>query len=90
MRKMTRTNMIGKQFDEERALYHLQHADVTDCVFAGPADGESALKEAVDDKTRAAIWYAQNGDIADSVLGGIKAARVRSFGVMPSWNVREW
>ncbi len=35
-----------QQFDEERALYHLQNAIVCDCVFAGPADGESALKEA--------------------------------------------
>ncbi|MDE6942681.1 MAG: DUF3737 family protein [Lachnospiraceae bacterium] len=32
---MTRMNIIGKQFDEERALYHLQNADVTDCIFAG-------------------------------------------------------
>ena len=45
---MTRINIIGKQFDEERALYHLQNADVTDCVFAGPADGESVLKESED------------------------------------------
>ena len=100
---MTRISIIGKQFDEERALYHLQNADVTDCVFAGPADGESVLKEtadvglkncrfslryplwhvkgftmtesSMDDKTRAAIWYAENGDITDSVLEGIKAVR---------------
>ena len=100
---MTRTIITGKQFDEERALYHLQHTDVTNCVFAGPADGESVLKESVDvglkdcrfslryplwhvkgftmadcsmdDKTRAAIWYAENGSITDSVLGGIKAVR---------------
>lgn len=45
---MTRTNIIGKQFDEERALYHLQNADVTDCIFAGPVDGESVLKESKD------------------------------------------
>ncbi len=31
--------------DEERALYNLTDADVNACVFAGPADGESALKE---------------------------------------------
>lgn len=101
--KMTRMNIIGKQFDEERALYHLQNTDVTDCIFAGPADGESALKESedvglkncrfslryplwhvkgfameessMDDKTRAAIWYAENGSITDSVLAGIKAVR---------------
>ncbi len=43
-----RTKIENRQFDEERALYHLQNADVEACVFAGPADGESALKEARD------------------------------------------
>ena len=38
--------ITGKQFDEERALYHLQNTTVENCVFDGPADGESALKEA--------------------------------------------
>lgn len=32
-------------FDEERALYNLVDTEVSDCTFAGPADGESALKE---------------------------------------------
>ena len=36
----------NKQYDEERALYHLQDTQLQNCVFAGPADGESALKEA--------------------------------------------
>lgn len=36
----------GKTFDEERALYNLKDTLVTACVFDGPADGESALKEA--------------------------------------------
>lgn len=31
--------------DEERALYGLRGATVANCRFAGPADGESALKE---------------------------------------------
>lgn len=35
-----------KTFDEERALYALRSARVEHCTFAGPADGESALKEA--------------------------------------------
>ena len=93
----------NQQFDEERALYYLQHADVVDCVFAGPADGESVLKEArdvgvkncsfslryplwhvqgfkmenstMDELTRAAIWYACDGEIKNSTLGGIKAVR---------------
>ncbi|GFI02434.1 MAG: DUF3737 family protein [Lachnospiraceae bacterium] len=99
MRKL----ITGKQFDEERALYNLKQADVNQCVFAGPADGESALKEArdvclhncsfslryplwhvkgftmadstMDEKTRAAIWYAEDGVITDSKLEGIKAVR---------------
>ena len=93
----------GEQFDEERALYNLTNAHVCDCVFAGPSDGESVLKEArnvildncqfslryplwhvqgfklhdsqMDDKTRAAIWYAEDGKITDSDLFGIKAIR---------------
>ena len=38
----------NKTFDEERALYGLRHVLVRDCSFAGPADGESALKECED------------------------------------------
>ena len=98
-----RETITNRQFDEERALYNLRHTDVKDCVFAGPADGESVLKEArdvdlencrfslryplwhvqgfrlknctMDDKTRAAIWYASDAQITDSDLGGIKAVR---------------
>lgn len=36
----------NKQYDEERALYNLKDAQLHSCVFAGPADGESVLKEA--------------------------------------------
>ena len=37
---------ISKQtFDEERALYGSKDVRVVDCVFDGPADGESAFKE---------------------------------------------
>ncbi len=92
-----------QSFDEERALYGVRDTAVVNCRFEGPADGESALKEAkdieikdssfslryplwhvdgftmenstMDDKTRAAIWYAQNGEITGSNLGGIKAVR---------------
>ncbi len=95
--------ICGQQFDEERALYNLTDTCVTDCLFDGPADGESALKEArnvalkncqfslryplwhtagfsmdhcsMDEKARAAIWYASNGKIHNSHLGGIKAVR---------------
>ena len=98
-----KTTIENEQFDEERALYNLTNTLVRDCVFAGPADGESVLKEArdvaldncsfslryplwhvngfkmhdsrMDEKTRAAIWYAENGRITESDLGGIKAVR---------------
>ena len=95
--------IANAQFDEERALYHLTDTRVENCRFEGPADGESALKEArnicvadcnfslryplwhvegftlegcaMDEKARAAIWYAKNGRITGSALGGIKALR---------------
>lgn len=98
-----RKNIAQRQFDEERALYNLQQADVQECIFAGPADGESVLKESrdvnlrkckfslryplwhvkgftmedstMDELTRAAIWYAEDGVIRESLLGGIKAVR---------------
>ena len=38
----------NKQFDEERALYFSKGCDIRNCTFAGPADGESALKESRD------------------------------------------
>lgn len=38
----------GQTLDKERALYGLKKAEVRNCVFAGPADGESALKECRD------------------------------------------
>lgn len=93
----------NRQFDQERALYHLQNTRVCDCIFDGPADGESAFKEArniqvencrfslrypfwhtegfsltgcsMDEKARAAIWYASGGTIRNCRLGGIKALR---------------
>lgn len=98
-----RNEIKGQRFDQERALYNAQQTDIVDCVFAGPADGESVLKEArditlkrcafslryplwhvqgftmenstMDELTRAAIWYAENGRIADCTLGGVKAVR---------------
>ena len=98
-----REQIVGKQFDEERALYNLKNTRVENCRFEGPADGESALKEArnvalkncdfslryplwhvegfrldncsMDDKTRAAIWYAKDAEIVNSRLHGIKAVR---------------
>ena len=41
-------NINGKTFDQERALYGLRDAEVSHCIFDGPADGESAFKETAD------------------------------------------
>lgn len=98
-----RKQILEQTYDEERALYHLQEADVIRCTFAGPADGESVLKEArhitvdncdfslryplwhvqgfelknsrMDEKARAAIWYAGDGRISGCTLNGIKCVR---------------
>ncbi len=40
-----KSEIRNQRFDEERSLYHLTDALVADCVFEGPADGESVLKE---------------------------------------------
>lgn len=70
-----RKEIIGKQFDEERALYHLKNTDVLDCSFAGPADGESALKEARNVRLenctfslRYPLWHTEGFHLHDSKL----------------------
>lgn len=35
----------NKTFDEERALYGIENAEIINCIFDGIADGESACKE---------------------------------------------
>ena len=35
----------NRTMDEERALYGLHNAEVVNCEFSGPRDGESAWKE---------------------------------------------
>ena len=37
--------ITNRTFDEERALYNVKNTEVANCTFAGPADGESVLKE---------------------------------------------
>ena len=61
--------------DEERALYGIRHADVVNCTFDGPADGESALKEAADVtvtdcqfKLRYPLWHVHGGTMAGCLL----------------------
>ncbi len=76
-----RQEVFGQQFDEERALYHLMHADVIDCVFAGPADGESVLKEARDVNLdncsfslRYPLWHVEGFRLQDSKMDSLTRA----------------
>ena len=70
-----RTIIKNKCFDEERALYNLKDAEVVDCIFAGPADGESVLKETeninvLDCKfsLRYPLWHVNSFVVKDSVM----------------------
>lgn len=58
--------------DEERALYAVRDAEITHCLFDGPADGESALKECrdvlvkdCDFHLRYPFWHAENAVLDD-------------------------
>ncbi len=64
-----------KTFDGERALYALGSAVVRDCTFAGPSDGESALKESRDVlvencrfSLRYPLWHSVDYELVSSVL----------------------
>ncbi len=72
-----------KTFDEERALYHLVNAQVSNCTFAGPADGESVLKEcrniSVDHcqfSLRYPLWHAQTFSLSHSVMDELTRASI--------------
>ena len=65
----------NKQYDEERALYGLEDIEVVDCLFDGPADGESALKECrnikidnCDFRLRYPFWHVDDAVIKNSVM----------------------
>ena len=69
------TVIENKSFDEERALYGVRDMTVRSCLFAGPADGESALKESARIRTencrfelRYPFWHVTDGEIESCVL----------------------
>ncbi len=71
----TSTQIAHQTFDEERALYALADTTVAHCVFDGPADGESALKEATritvedcDFRLRYPFWHVHGGTLRRSTL----------------------
>lgn len=64
-----------KIFDEERALYALKNEKVEECIFAGPADGESALKECrgidvarCSFSLRYPLWHTHDFSVTECVL----------------------
>lgn len=70
-----RKQITYNTYDEERALYNLHETDVIGCIFDGPADGESALKECRDVTVkdcsfslRYPLWHAENFLLQDSFL----------------------
>ena len=77
-----RTRISGETFDEERALYGLAHATLQDVRFAGPADGESALKECRDLRVsnalfelRYPLWHVEGLELTNATLtDGCRAA----------------
>lgn len=80
---MTNEIICNKTFDEERALYHLQNAEVAECTFAGPADGESALKEARDVTVRHCsfslrypLWHTQSFRLLHSTMDDLTRAPI--------------
>ncbi len=73
----------GQTYDEERALYHLCDAEVSDCTFAGPADGESAFKEAqditvhrCDFSLRYPFWHAKRFVVTDCRMNELARAPI--------------
>lgn len=70
-----RKEIKNRTFDEERALYNLKQTDVVGCTFAGPADGESVLKEARDVNLkkcsfslRYPLWHVRTFTVKDCEL----------------------
>ena len=68
-----RKKIEGMIYDAERSLYNLTGACLYDCIFAGPADGESVLKEARDVKLencsfslRYPLWHVKDFSMTDS------------------------
>ena len=65
----------NKTFDEERALYGSKDILIKDCLFDGPADGESAFKECSDVQVehgffnlRYPFWHDHGLKIVDSEM----------------------
>ena len=62
-------------FDEERALYGIHNAEILNCAFTGPADGESALKESGNIRVRDSqfllrypLWHVDGAELSGCLM----------------------
>ena len=83
MNKEYENLIAGKTFDSERSLYAVKNTEVRDCVFAGPADGESALKETRNVKVdgcgfslRYPLWHTEDYVLVNSSMDELTRAAI--------------
>lgn len=72
MGELVKTIIEKGIYGEERALYGLSGAEVNECSFDGPEDGESALKECHDISVRSCnfnlrypLWHAERFELSE-------------------------
>jgi len=70
-----RVKYINQNYDEERALYDIEDAEIINCTFAGEADGESALKECRRIKVESCLfelrypfWHVSGAEISNITM----------------------
>ena len=75
--------IINQTFDEERSLYNIRNTEVSDCIFAGPKDGESVLKECRNISVnncffslRYPLWHAKKFELINSTMDDLTRAPI--------------
>lgn len=78
-----KSKIVNQIFDKERALYNLKDTEVLNCTFAGPADGESVLKECKNFivkngafSLRYPMWHAKKFILQDSSMDELTRAPI--------------